>query len=201
MDETEAKRSVTQLARFLETIKRESGADKIHLLAHSMGSRVLTRAITRIEPDESLGEEPYFDLVVLGAPDIDRIVFRDDIAPRLRPRAENITIYASRNDSALQLSASLHGDLRVGEVGDQAHFFEDIDTIDVSDVCHGHSYIGDNGRVLADLRMLLTEGRCRLGARRDEHHAQAHRPHVEARATALRAGPDKISDPALISAG
>ena len=154
MDEAQAQRSVAALASFLAVVRSRSGASTVHLLAHSMGSRVLTRAVTRLEVDA----DPQFDLIVLGAPDIDAVAFETDIAPKLKKQAKLVTIYASRNDPALKASAGIHGYNRLGEIGEAPLVIDDVDTIDVSDVCSGHTYIGNNGRVLADLRMLLTSG-------------------------------------------
>ena len=57
----------------------------IHLLAHSMGSRVLTQAV-RLLREEPNGEAPFGELI-LAAPDIDAETFRgwaDDITPKAR---------------------------------------------------------------------------------------------------------------------
>lgn len=156
-DKTEAERSVSRLAEFLRMIKKRSGGRRMQLLAHSMGSWVLTRAVMKLDAEQANGEK-IFDTIVLGAPDIDADTFKNEIAPELAERARLLTIYASRNDPALKISEVANGYPRIGDVNPDPEHIPGVDTIDVSEVCSGHSYIGDNGRVLADLRMVLTLG-------------------------------------------
>lgn len=156
IDKTEAERSVSRLADFLRLIKKRSGTKRVQLLAHSMGSWVLTRAVKSLEI-EAGSNEKLFELIVLGAPDIDADVFKKEIAPKLAERAGLLTIYASRNDPALKISEVANGYPRIGDVNPEPAFVPNIDTIDVSSICSGHTYIGNNGRVLADLRLLLTD--------------------------------------------
>ncbi len=157
IDKTEAERSVSRLAEFLRLIKKRSGTKRVQLLAHSMGSWVLTRAVIKLKLEQTSNEK-LFDTIILGAPDIDADVFKSEIAPALAARARLLTIYASENDGALQISEVANGYPRIGDVNPVPTFVPNFDTIDVSSVCSGHTYIGNNGRVLADLRMLLTLG-------------------------------------------
>jgi hypothetical protein len=79
MDETEAEWTAPYLAAFLRTVAA-IGASKVHLIAHSMGNRVLTAALRRLR---EAGAAPVgaFSELVLTAPDIDTDTFLNDIAP------------------------------------------------------------------------------------------------------------------------
>jgi len=161
VDENNARWTVPNLKRFLERIARQSGAEQVHLIAHSMGNRALTAALRDLsfEPDET---RPKFNEVVLTAPDIDAEVFKNDIAPRIVKTAERVTLYASSNDKALLSSKKIHGYPRAGDSGPDLIVMPGIDTIDVSAVdtsLLGHSYYGGNETVLADLFDLLHEAK------------------------------------------
>lgn len=154
VDEENVRWSTGHLVRFLREVRDRSGARRIHLVAHSMGNRALTEALLRIGRELGGAGAP-FDQVVLAAPDLDAETFRQDVAPAIRGTAQNVTLYASTNDVALQLSRRVHGSPRAGEAGEDIVVVPGIDTVDVSRVSGGHSYIGNSGRVLNDLGEVL----------------------------------------------
>lgn len=159
VDETNVAWTVPHLKEFLVSVARQSGAQSIHLIAHSMGNRALTSALLSLAP-RMKKESPMFHEVVLTAPDIDADVFKRDIAPRITRAARRVTLYASSNDEALALSKRLHGYPRAGESGADLVVVDGVDTVDVSNVdtsLVGHSYYGSNDTVLADLFYVLTE--------------------------------------------
>lgn|GEM_PF-4857531 len=59
----------------LERLAAQSHATTVHLIAHSMGNRALTRALYAIA-EKHAGVPPMFQHVFLAAPDIDVGVFR-----------------------------------------------------------------------------------------------------------------------------
>jgi esterase/lipase superfamily enzyme len=151
VDEASIEKTLPNLRSFLEQVAAKSGATKIHLLAHSMGSRGLMRALEQI----SQSPRPVkFHNVILAAPDIDRDVFVEQIAPQLRRSVERVTLYASANDEALKASRKVHGAGRLGEAGARLTLLRGVETIDASRVDGdwlGHSYIAANKQVLDDL--------------------------------------------------
>ena len=161
VDETNVVWTVPHLKDFLVDIARRSGAQSVHLIAHSMGNRALTAALQSMTY-EIQGTMPHFRQVILTAPDIDAEIFSRDLAPAVVRTAERVTLYASSNDEALALSKQLHGYRRAGDSGDGLLVIPGIDTIDVSSVdtsLLGHSYYGDNHTVLQDLWDLLHEAK------------------------------------------
>ena len=157
-DENNVEVAVSDLKLFLEMIRENSGADRIHLIAHSMGSRALTKAVHQI----SLGFEgrPAFNELILAAPDIDAKVL-SQMAETMATAVDRVTLYASSKDEALSASRFVHGQTyqRAGETEPDPLVSPWIETIDVSWVTSGHSYIADNGRVLTDLKDLLSSNR------------------------------------------
>ncbi len=162
-DESDAQWSAPNLREFLESVHRFSGAQRIHLIAHSMGNRVLTTALQQLaaRSTESTAAPP-FNQVVLTAPDIDADVFRRDIVPAILPTAERITLYASSDDNALVASKKIHGGYpRAGESGARLVVLAGMDTIDASGIdtaLLGHSYFAETAPVLADLVAVIHYG-------------------------------------------
>jgi esterase/lipase superfamily enzyme len=159
VDENNVEWTVPHLREFLTEVVERSGAEQMHLVAHSMGNRALANALRGLSYRRDV-KQPMFNHVVLTAPDVDADVFRRDLAPRIVKTAERVTLYASSNDKALSYSKTVHGYPRAGDTGEDLVVVRGIDTIDVSAVDTslfglGHVYYGSNQTVLADLFDLI----------------------------------------------
>jgi esterase/lipase superfamily enzyme len=161
-DEANAEWSAPQFAEFLVELRRQAGpATQIHLIAHSLGNRVLSRAIERIDIDPAITPKPTFSQIVLAAPDMDADVFREQLAPRMRRLARGITLYGSSDDRALQASRTAHQVTRAGEGGENLPIIPGIDSVDVTGLDTSflaHSYIGAVS-VLGDVAQIFCEGK------------------------------------------
>ena len=156
-DENTADWAVHHLEAFLAQLLQHHRPERLNLVAHSMGNRVLTEALSNLALRKQING-PFRELV-FAAPDIDAGKFRDVVGPAMAPLAKQVTLYASANDEALRLSKQAHGYPRAGDTGDSLVVVSGIDTIDVSQVdttLLGHSYYGDNISVLEDLFHLLS---------------------------------------------
>jgi esterase/lipase superfamily enzyme len=100
VDETNAEWAVLDFKNFLEQFAKQSQADNIFLIAHSMGSRVLAGALKELVLEDP-AIRPKFKEIIFAAPDIDADTFRRDIAPRILSNARSATLYASSGDYAL----------------------------------------------------------------------------------------------------
>ncbi len=160
-DETNVEWTVPHLKAFLNDLATRSGARAIHLIAHSMGNRALTRALAEIAAAMAGSDAPAFSEVVLTAPDIDADVFRETAAA-FRRAARRVTLYASGKDRALEASRQFHGYPRAGDGGADIVVVPGVETIDASAVdtdLIGHFYYGDNRSVLSDVYYLLRDGK------------------------------------------
>lgn len=160
VDETNEEWAIPHLKMFLTEISSRTGADTIYLIAHSMGTRMLSAVLSEIANERS--RTHLFKEVVLAAPDIDAEVFQRDILPKIRPTADRITLYASSKDKALLASKKIHGSPRAGEseVGNIV-IAPGLDTVDASEVDTsfvGHSYYAENRSVISDIYLLLRNG-------------------------------------------
>ena len=157
-DESTIDWTTPHLERFLETLAAQSHATTVHLIAHSMGNRALTRALFAIA-ERHADVLPMFKHVFLAAPDIDVGVFRQ-LAATFPSAANDVTLYASSRDEAIMASEKVH---QFDRVGDSTHIcvMPRIDTIDASAVdtgLIGHAYFGDKRSILTDMFEVIQNG-------------------------------------------
>lgn len=155
VDAEMAELAVPNLARFLRLVVEETGAERVHVIAHSMGNRVLTGALRSLRVEDG---DPFFDQVILAAPDINALLFQRRIEPAIRGSADRITVYASSNDRALQAAMEITSFARVGQSGDDIVVLEHLDTVDASNAATdllGHGYFAENKRVIDDIFLLV----------------------------------------------
>lgn len=159
---------VLRAASALRTWIVELCADRrVHLIAHSLGARAVTAALSALSLEETA---PHLGELVLVAPDIDADEFVTDVAPQIRPFVDRITVYASANERAL------HYDLEDEALGDVEHGvrldprFDMVDASAVDTSLFGHAFGDDRRSVVTDIAQLLAgeprEGRIeqRVGA-------------------------------------
>lgn len=152
-DEDAVEDTVPRLETFLKRLAIEAGIENVYLIAHSMGSRALAKALERIYLRSNGNPSVRYRHVMMTAPDI-RSSTMQDLAPAVKALATRVTIYSSDNDKALKLSRQINNYPRAGQAGDHILLLDGIDTIDVSAVDTdfvGHFYYSSNRSVLADI--------------------------------------------------
>ncbi len=142
--------SAGPLKDLLTSLSVTSHVRRIHVIAHSMGNRVLSNALTKMAPPL-----PSIREIALIAPDIDAALFQE-LAERFPKDVGPIGLYASSKDAALLASKSLTGYARAGQGGKDMLVLPGIDSIDASAVDTsalgmGHQYFADSRDILADL--------------------------------------------------
>ena len=160
-----AEESDEDLIAVIENISRLSGAKRVHLVAHSMGSFILTEALKTIDDRNGRKGDPprFFDQVVMAAPDLDAKGFVKSSGKRLRGFSRRFTVYASRQDKALKLSKSVNGFEPLGLLnefsrqGAEAKLYELVDasTAESGWFDSGHVYYGDMPEMLVDLAFVF----------------------------------------------
>jgi esterase/lipase superfamily enzyme len=110
-DRVEENREQESFTDFLEALvfnARLVGAKHIHIVAHSMGNRLLKSAARKLA--ERQPGIKLFDSVVLAAPDVPVTGFAEDVWPKLQAISGRCTLYVSKYDKAIFGSATLHRD-------------------------------------------------------------------------------------------
>lgn len=154
-DGSAAEASERVMTEFLTRFTRDCGADRVHVIAHSMGNRLLLRAVQRIVAAAETTPAVRFGHLVLAAPDITRDLFLD-VADEYRQLSQRTTLYVSDVDRALRASFRLQGP-RVG-LAPPITCVPGIDTVHVANVDRtllGHSTFAEARPVLSDIRELL----------------------------------------------
>jgi len=128
-----ARRSASSLTEFLETLANVEQIDKIHLIAHSMGNAVLTRALNEIEVAGFSTDNRPFGQIVWASPDVASIDFVNYTTKFKNEKlADGMTLYASSLDRALCLSNWLSDMKRAGQTPPLADVASVVPTIDTS---------------------------------------------------------------------
>ena len=142
-------------AQFLSDIVEKTGAEKINVIAHSLGNEVLLRAMEELADNQYRDvEDKPFDHLIFASPDVNVANFRS-LVSEAEKIATNMTLYTSGNDIALQASAFK---LEFGRAGDASNriISKKITTVDTTNASSG--LIGHNdftGKALDDLRAVL----------------------------------------------
>jgi esterase/lipase superfamily enzyme len=155
-DEATIEASEAAISDFLIDFSRQCGAEKVHLVAHSMGNRGLLRALQRIAADAQARSSLRFGQIFLAAPDVDRDLFLD--LARLYPQfSDRATLYASAADRAVHLSARLHDAPRAGYFSPYT-VVPEVDTVAVPNFdldWIGHGYYAEAEALLHDIFDLM----------------------------------------------
>lgn len=108
-DRSNSEASSAPLRVFLRMLASRPNGGPIHIVAHSMGARVLMLALAGMAEDER-----PFDEIVLAAPEMSQEEFLA-LAPRTIASARRVTLYASDGDLPLMLIAQLFGSPSAGD--------------------------------------------------------------------------------------
>ncbi len=152
--------SVDSIIELIKNIRMKTGAKRVHLIAHSMGNRLLTDALKSLN-DQGFTKQFQFNQVILAAPDIDAEVFVKHIAPKIVNSGKQVTLYTSVHDLALWVSGGIHGVQRAGKSGERLAVVEGIDTVDASkestDIL-GHGYFAQSKALIQDIFSTIRHG-------------------------------------------
>jgi esterase/lipase superfamily enzyme len=165
VDGTNAQWSEPHFETFLGIVLEKLGVETVHVIAHSMGNRLVTETLKSFAVGESAsgsGAAARLSQVVFAAPDVDSGTFVH-MTEKFKSKAERFTLYASSHDTALAISRALNGYPRAGDSRDGLTLVDGVDTIDASEVdtglfSTGHSYFGDQRSILTDMYDLLKYG-------------------------------------------
>lgn len=163
VDEATVDRSWPHLADLIQLLLSVPGLNALNVVAHSMGNRLLSRAAENLVGKRGPSEASIqLGHVVIAAPDIDRVVFRQaaEAYAKLRAAQRRTTLYWSRGDLPLAFSAWIHGAPRSGRSGAAIAHVDPIRwsrrgfRIDLL----GHGYFAAAEPLIRDMRELLSYG-------------------------------------------
>ena len=185
-DQEDADLSVDALARYLrfahETVRAGDPDMQLHIIAHSMGTRVTAQALARLGDFE---DSPDFGHVVFAAGDLDSNLFEEWMGSAA-DIYQGVTLYASNQDAAIGFSGvlrNLSNNLKFwGEANDDIKlrigFYKDtaqpvafdirdgedrniVKTIDVSEAARNSSFLFSvKHTTYAESRTITDDIRC-----------------------------------------
>ncbi|MEO9484696.1 MAG: alpha/beta hydrolase [Ekhidna sp.] len=154
--------SIPSFEYFISELMTNTNAEQVHIIAHSMGNRIMTVGLNNLNSNAKMRKEIAKKIrqIVLAAPDIDQLVFKNTILPKFKNIGKRRTLYASENDKALWLSEQIRNQPRLGDAGKDLFVDGDLDTVDTtevkSNIAH-HAYAFDTKELLTDLYYLLNQ--------------------------------------------
>ena len=154
-DRKDLERSAAFFDLAIRKVLEATEAKDVVLVSHSLGSLALIKAVSRLD-STSLGDRKLRQLVLI-APDIAVTTFMQYL-PVLQDRIEEIVVYTSRKDRALQASARYHGSQRLGRIID-ASIPDGLTIVEAGDTTindwTGHNYHVKSDAVGEDLSATL----------------------------------------------
>jgi len=132
------------LEETLRSIAKDPGVGEITVMAHSMGSWLLMETLRQMSIREGR-VQPKICNVILASPDLDVDVFATQWRDIGQPRPR-LTVFVSRNDTALRVSRRLAGNVdRLGQIDPMSEAYHSalanfgIDVIDLTDLTVANS--------------------------------------------------------------
>ncbi len=159
-DEANIQASEHHIAKFLTDFVAESNAERVHIVAHSMGNRGLLRSLQRVATQFQGRNQLPFGQIFLTAPDEDPIIFRN-LAPVCQNLAERTTLYVSGQGQALSSINFSHKRDFFGYKPSSITLVPGVDTVDVARIdlsLLGHGYYNEARPLLEDMYDLILEG-------------------------------------------
>jgi len=114
-------RSTKHLVNLLKTVSNDVQPQKIIVVAHSLGCRLVCLALHKLYNDPS-AKNLKLDQVIFLAPNVDREEFDEDFKSELQSFVNRITIYVASDDNVLLLAKLLYN---VDSIGLADHFSPD----------------------------------------------------------------------------
>jgi len=146
------------LRLFLEYLARETGAERIHIVAYSAGTRVAISALAQLaleyedENRQAIQNHLRLGHVILVGSDFDRALFGGYVVDGLMKVPGNLTIYTSGSDKALGVSRKLFARKRLGQSWDReemgnivADYLRNTPNLTVIDVTEAEQATAGNG--------------------------------------------------------
>jgi len=170
-DRVSADETFPRLIEFLGSVQAATGAKQLHLVAHSMGNRLLLPALARIHAEPAHeGLKRCIGETVLAAPAVPEREFEGWLDAIASNGGGRITLYASNVDRALQIGWLREwGTTLAGYARDGAPLCHPaLQSIDITRAASGeatdlnHDVFASNPVMSEDIRQLLQAGSSRL---------------------------------------
>jgi esterase/lipase superfamily enzyme/Flp pilus assembly protein TadD len=122
-DRTASANARVPFTNFLNQAVRDAQPNSVALIAHSMGNRLLLETLTHlaVAPQQGIGGK--ISEIVFAAPDVPSSEFKS-LTKEIQPLGNPKTLYAARNDKALQASSMVWRETPAGLIEDSASWWQ-----------------------------------------------------------------------------
>jgi esterase/lipase superfamily enzyme len=157
-DEASVELAERHFVSFLELLGQVHELERIDVLAHSMGNRLLLRTVEHLlrkKREGTLGVP--IGHIVLAAADVTAALFKQCATSYAELAGRRVTNYTYKADRALMASRKLHDQDRVG-LEPPVFVHDGIETISASELdldLLGHGYVATAAPLLYDVRELI----------------------------------------------
>ena len=159
--------SMPHFRNYLEDINATSGCQQIHIVAHSLGSRLVVDTFFPAAGRGSARSLDRIGQIILASPDIDAGILTSR-ARAISEMSRSVTLYANGHDDALKWSRRFSGGYtRAGDlIEGKPVVVAGIDTIDLTPMSKAtwvfvganHNTYAEGRHVLRDIAMLMQRG-------------------------------------------
>ena len=166
--------SVYHVKESIRALASTPGLEKIHIIAHSRGTEIVTTALRELVIEIRAGGKKAIDELkiqnlILAAPDLDFGVVRQRLmAEKFGLAVGQLTVYMNQEDGALGMAQWIMTGLRFGKLSHEdlsdsdKRIFEQVKNVNFVSAeginsFFGHSYYKNNPAVLSDIAILVRQ--------------------------------------------
>lgn len=161
------------LRDFLEYLSESTDAERIHIIGYSAGTRVVEKALFQLAlinkrtSEEALKKLRIGHAMLIGS-DMDARIFGANIQDGLLDVPDDLTVYISENDKAVDFAGWLFDRARLGQVQEELNDsvkeflvrnpklrLIDVTGAEAADSGNGHGYFRESPWVSSDILMTL----------------------------------------------
>jgi len=158
-DEERSARSIPLFAKLLRKLaldrSRLANPGDIHLVAHSMGNRVLLGVLKALAADPTLAGTQPFGHIIFAAADEEGTTFQLQVQ-HASQLSRSRTLYYCMEDKALRVSQEFHNNInRAGQAMIPVLGLDNIDSANASTSFLSHDYFVSTNPLLSDIELLL----------------------------------------------
>ena len=156
-DGTNIEKSTALFETFILDIVKNNPEKKLNLIAHSMGNRLLVETINQIQKNHP---NIKFENIIMAAPDVGKTNFQNNYHEQIVKSANQVNLYCSKKDKALNLSKILNFESRLGLVDSKIYINQPLKTIDITNTgdCEdllSHTCFAQAENILIDIKAVL----------------------------------------------
>lgn len=159
-DQNSALNARDRFIDLVNLVQTQTNASRIHVIAHSMGNRVVVDALANYAKTSN---PKRINELIMASPDIDQDLFLGQVSD-LEKVTSGMTLYASSNDKAMVAARSISRAPKAGDFDErnimQLNTVDLIDTSAIGDELFGlnHTSFAERRSLINDIKLIIRRG-------------------------------------------